>query len=85
MASKREPRYCVWCPRQVKGSLEVLRHGKWRPVCRTCYRARGNQVARTLTEVDTGELRVPAEDGGHVPPQREGNKGRTAGLAALPR
>jgi hypothetical protein len=55
IARKREPRYCLWCPRQVKGLLEVFRDGKWMPVCTTCYRARRNQVARTLTEVESGQ------------------------------
>jgi len=55
MAPKHQCRYCIWCPRQVEGSWEVLREGEWMPVCSACYRARSKQVACTLAEVDTGK------------------------------
>jgi hypothetical protein len=55
MARHRERRYCVWCPREVKGLLEVFLDGTWMPVCTVCYLARRNQVARSLAEIDTGK------------------------------
>ena len=55
MARQRERRYCVWCPREVNGLLEAFLDGTWMPVCSVCYRARRNQVVRSLAEIDSGE------------------------------
>lgn len=60
-ARRRERRHCVWCPRDVKGSLEVFVDGTWRPVC-AYDRARRNQSTRTLAEIEVGKI-TPSEPG----------------------
>jgi len=44
MARQRDRRYCVWCPREVKGLFEAFLDGRWKPVCTVCYRARHKNV-----------------------------------------
>jgi hypothetical protein len=54
---RHEPTYCVFCPREVVGSLEVFTGSRWKPVCTACYRARRGDVARTLDEIrEEGKL-----------------------------
>jgi hypothetical protein len=48
------PLYCVFCPREVLGSLEVLTGGTWKPCCTACYRARRGDVARSLADIHEG-------------------------------
>ena len=86
MARHRERRYCVWCPREVKGLLEVFLDGTWMPVCTACYRARRNQVARSLAEIESGEgypfgwkMRAASDCGGRV------SKGEPLALPLFPR
>jgi hypothetical protein len=66
MARRTKRRHCVWCPRDV-GSLEVCLDRTWKPVCRVCFLARPNKVARSWAEVESGERYVFRSKAGAMP------------------